>query len=317
MKLRGWIIVVVGSLVAAVNAAPPPAQQPDFKGTWVATKDAPTTVPAAPSPVFGERFGLELGATTLTLTRVIRGASFVTQHPLDGSEARAAVPGRQCMGDAITASSVAKTPDGFSYTLVSNTPAGGPPVTSGLKYTFRLASPDTLVIETTIRVSQQSGPTPVGTVYRRSTDALPAPIPPPPAKTTPASIAQVGWISGEWEGTMGTSNIEERWTPAAGGAMLAISRTTRNGATMSAFEFLCIAERAGSLVYTAMPNAGAPTDFVLTAVDADSATFENPAHNFPKVIRYAKRGADGMDATISGAPGSKPTTFSFTRRGPR
>jgi hypothetical protein len=318
VRLRGLIIVVAGSLVAALSAAPPHVpQQPDLRGTWVATKDAPSTVPAAPSAVFGERVGLDMDATTLTVTRVIRGASFVNRHPLDGTETRFALPSRQCMGDTIAVTSAAKTADGISYTVVSNIPAGGAPVASGLTYKFRLESPDTLVVETTMRTSAQSGPTPVGTVYRRSTDALPPPLPPPPAKGTPATIAQVGWISGEWEGAMGTSNVEERWTPAAGGAMLAISRTTRTAGTMSAFEFLCIAERAGSLVYVAMPNAGAPTDFVLTAVDADSATFENPAHSFPKVIRYAKRGADGMDATISGAPGSKPTTFSFTRRAPR
>src|SRR4026208_1993662 len=70
--------------------------------------------------------------------------------------------------------------------------------------------------------------------------------------------------------------------------MLGVSRTMRSGA-MNAFEFLCIAERSGSLVYTAMPNAGPLTDFMLTKIDADSATFENPAHDFPKAIRYAKK----------------------------
>ena len=83
---------------------------------------------------------------------------------------------------------------------------------------------------------------------------------------------------------------------------------------MTAFEFLCISERDGTLVYTAMPNAGAATDFTLTKIDADSATFENPTHDFPKVIRYAKRADGGMDATISGGPTSKPTTFSFKRK---
>ena len=83
---------------------------------------------------------------------------------------------------------------------------------------------------------------------------------------------------------------------------------------MSEFEFLCISERDGTLVYTAMPNAGAATDFTLTKFDADSATFENPAHNFPKMIRYAKRPDGGMDAMISAGGTSKPTVFSFKRK---
>ena len=68
--------------------------------------------------------------------------------------------------------------------------------------------------------------------------------------------------------------------------MLAVARTMRNG-VMNAFEFLCIVERNGGLVYQAMPNGRQPaTDFTLTKMDGNSLTFENPAHDFPKMIRY-------------------------------
>jgi hypothetical protein len=307
-----------GCIITIVGAAALIGQQPastDLTGTWIATRDAPASLPAAPSAVFGERFSLGVADRELTLTRPLRGASFVTRHSLDGAEVRSLVPGRTCMGDGTTVASVARTPDGLAYTLVSNIPAGGSATAVGLKYSFRLQSPDALVVETTMRDAAQAAPRAVGTVYRRSTDPMPPPIKAPEVSSAPATIAQVAWIAGEWEGTLGTSMVEERWTPAAGGAMLAISRTTRNGTTMSAFEFLCIAERGGSLVYTAMPNAGAPTDFVLTAIAADSASFENPANEFPKKIVYAKRPDGGLDATISGAEGRKPTTFSFKRRG--
>ena len=109
-------------------------------------------------------------------------------------------------------------------------------------------------------------------------------------------MAQVAWISGVWTGAMGSSTIEERWTPSAGGSMLAISRTLRDG-LMSAFEFLCIVERDGGLVYTAMPNGRTPaTDFTLTKIETTSATFENPAHDFPKMIRYTKRPDGSLEA---------------------
>jgi hypothetical protein len=39
--------------------------------------------------------------------------------------------------------------------------------------------------------------------------------------------------------------------------MFAISRTIGNTA-VTAFEFLCVAERAGRLVYSAIPNGRAP-----------------------------------------------------------
>ena len=99
-----------------------------------------------------------------------------------------------------------------------------------------------------------------------------------------------------------------------GGAMLAISRTLRDG-NMSAFEFLCIVERNGGLVYTAMPNGRTPaTDFTLTTIDESSATFENPAHDFPKMIRYTKRPDGSLEAVASGAAGSTPQTFVFRRQ---
>lgn len=127
-----------------------------------------------------------------------------------------------------------------------------------------------------------------------------------------ATIAQVEWIAGTWGG--GSSVIvEERWTPAAGGAMLAVSRTLRDD-KMVEFEFLRIVERDGTLVYIAQPNGRPPTEFTLTAIDANSATFENPAHDFPKMIRYARRADGGLDATISAGGSSRAQTFSFARR---
>jgi hypothetical protein len=147
-------------------------------------------------------------------------------------------------------------------------------------------------------------------------------------------MAQVAWIAGTWTGTRGASasgalergaaasgalergasRIEERWTPPAGGSMLAISRTLRDG-NMSAFEFLCIVERNGGLVYQAMPNGRMPaTDFTLTTIDESSATFENPAHDFPKMIRYTKKADGSLEAVISGANGAKPQTFVFVRQ---
>jgi hypothetical protein len=126
-----------------------------------------------------------------------------------------------------------------------------------------------------------------------------------------ATIADVAWIAGSW--TSGTvSTVEERWTPPAGGAMLGVSRTLR-AARMTEFEFLRIVERDGRLVYIAQPNGKAPTEFVLTNHDATSATFENPAHDFPKMIRYAKRADGGLEASISGGPGTRAMSWVFRR----
>ena len=162
----------------------------------------------------------------------------------------------------------------------------------------------------TTRTSATAEPTVVSGVYKKSSDPL------PPADTTArptvatATIAQVEGIVGTWTGTMGTRTIEERWLSPAGGSMLATSRTILAGSgVMVAFEFLCIVERNGGLVYTAMPNARMPpTDFTLTKVTPDSATFENPAHDFPKMIRYSKLPDGSLETMVAGADGARPVT---------
>jgi len=129
-----------------------------------------------------------------------------------------------------------------------------------------------------------------------------------------ATIKDAAWLAGFWVGSAGTSTVEERWTPPAGGSMLALSRTVGND-NLTAFEFLCIIERDGGLVYSAMPNGRTPpTDFVLTRVEPGTLTFENPAHDFPKKIRYTRRPDGSLEAMISGAAGERAQTFLFTRR---
>ena len=113
-----------------------------------------------------------------------------------------------------------------------------------------------------------------------------------------ASISQISWLEGTWTGGSGPVSLEERWTPAAGGAMLAVSRTIK-GDRMVAFEFLRIVERDATLIYIAQPNGNPPTEFRLAAIGANSATFENKAHDFPKVIAYTKKSDGTLEARVS------------------
>jgi len=126
------------------------------------------------------------------------------------------------------------------------------------------------------------------------------------------TIAQLGWLAGTWTGGDGPTRFEERWTPPAGGAMLAVSRTLK-GDRMVTFEFLRIVERNGALIYIAQPNGRPPTEFTMTAITADSVTFENPMHDFPKMIRYTKHADGSLEAQVSDG-GAKRETFLFKQR---
>ena len=132
---------------------------------------------------------------------------------------------------------------------------------------------------------------------------------------TKARIDQLAWLGGNWVGTTDTGSVEERWTPPGGGVMLATARTLRGG-VMRDFEFLCIVERSGGLVYQAMPAGRQPaTDFVLTKIEGQSVTFENEQNSFPKMIRYTLTTDGTLEAVISGTEKQKPQTFRFKKQG--
>ena len=312
--------LVLGAVVAAAASGLVSGQQrPDFTGYWVATKDAPPGIAAASYVAFGERLAIRHTGQKLELSRVSgRLTPWVTTHTLDGSETRIGLPANTCFGQSGQIVTATWDANAIAYETTHSLSPGNPTprrVTGVIKYVFKLPAPDTLVIETTVRASATAEPTPVGTVYKKSTEPLPAPDTTARAVPAPATMAQVDWFTGVWSGTSASGRTtEERWLPSSGGQMLATSRTLLATGSAVAFEFLCITERDGGLVYTAMPNAAPPTEFVLTKIDADSATFENPAHDFPKMIRYVRKPDGTMEATISGDANRRPTTFVFKKQ---
>ena len=299
--MRTVLLILVATFVplGAIRAAQAPA---DFSGTWTATDATPPNIPRAPAAPLGDRFTVRHTGDSFTLVRSARTTTVMVRYSLDGREVPVRVPGGLCLGEAQTLEAATRDGDAVVLAITGTVPAGGGPVVKrDIRRTLRLADRDTLLVETRMMVSGEARP--VATVYKRSTDAVPEP--PAPATNTPATLSQLGWLAGVWSGTEKTTTVEERWTPASGGSMLAMARTMTNN-VMGSFEFLCIVERGGTLVYQAMPGGRSPaTDFTLTSVTADSATFENPAHDYPKVIRYAKLPDGSLQTTISAEGGQR------------
>ena len=300
-------------LASSVAAHPAAAQgRPDFSGTWTAVETAPATG-GQPVRLFGQEFVVRHDGGTFSITRALGDAIATTTHPLDGSESRSRQPGRLCQADSEFVYTAGWDAEAVRVSMVGAVPPGGGAVIKReFLWRFTIPAPDTLLVEATVPVTSQGSGRTVSTTYKRK-----GPPPEPPqaaAKPTPATIGQIGWLAGVWTGTLGSNEIEERWTPSAGGSMLAISRTIRAG-VMNAFEFLCIVEREGGLVYVAMPNGRQPaTDFVLTKIEGESLTFENPAHDFPKMIRYTRRADGSLEAVISGDAKQKPISYVFKKQ---
>ena len=286
------------SLVFALVAVPPGQQAPDLTGTWVFAGERTAKAEVGPRPNFGTEFKVRQDAKTVTFERASGSQTVSTVLPIDGTETEVVL-------QTSSTKYRATWQDGKLVMQVTSTStvSTSPPVTT--VSTRRLwREGDELVSEWVI-----TSPVPSTSiaVYRHP----PAQAPPaPPAKAT---LAEIDWLAGNWERRTGTSLLEERWTPPAGGAMLAVSRTV-SGARMVAFEYLRSIERNGTLVYVAQPNGRSPaTEFTLTKISRTEAVFENPAHDFPKMISY-QLAADGtLTAIIADAGGLKPQHFVFKK----
>jgi len=132
--------------------------------------------------------------------------------------------------------------------------------------------------------------------------------------TQTPTLADISWISGDWQTEPGgRRQIEEHWTKVAGASMLGMSRTVAGDKTVE-FEYLRIEQRADGIYYVAHPKARCPgTDFKLTRASATEAVFENPQHDFPKRIIYQKTANDGLTASIDGGEGTKAMSFAYRR----
>lgn len=133
-----------------------------------------------------------------------------------------------------------------------------------------------------------------------------------PAAETAASLAGLEWLSGAWKMEASGRLIEEQWTTPAGGSMLGVSRTIKNG-KMVEFEFLRIEEREGTLVYIAQPGGVPPTEFRLISATPNEWVFANLQHDFPQRIRYRRNPDGSVTARVEDATGKKGSNFQYKR----
>jgi hypothetical protein len=134
------------------------------------------------------------------------------------------------------------------------------------------------------------------------------------ANPSSASVGRLGWLGGCWQLRAGTRLVEEQWMAPAGGMMLGMGRTMRDGRVVE-FEQLRIFERGGRAVYAASPSGQAHAEFVAAATSDTLVVFENPTHDFPQRIVYRAHGRDSVtarvDGTIEGTP--RGTDFRYAR----
>ena len=115
-----------------------------------------------------------------------------------------------------------------------------------------------------------------------------------------ADISQLRWLGGCWKGDTAEAGSLEQWLPLAGGTLLGVSRTVKQGKTVE-FEFMQIrAVEGGQLAFIAMPSGQSPATFPLLRISDTEAAFENLQHDFPQRVIYRIEAGTKLHARIEG-----------------
>ena len=120
------------------------------------------------------------------------------------------------------------------------------------------------------------------------------------AKADQADLDKLHWLAGCWAPEAGEAGSVEHWLPLAGGTMLGVGRTVKDGKTVS-YEFLQIrVSQEGKAVYIARPSGQEEASFTALNLTDDSVTFENLQHDFPQRIIYSLKPDNKLVARAEG-----------------
>ena len=128
------------------------------------------------------------------------------------------------------------------------------------------------------------------------------------------SLADIGWLAGNWEMSAGARCIEEHWTAPSSNLLVGMSRTVEGGRTTS-FEFVRIEARVDGIYYVAQPGGRPPVDFKLASDVASELVFVNPGHaDHLKRIVYRHQAGEGFTARIEGEDSGRPFAVDYPYR---
>ncbi len=145
------------------------------------------------------------------------------------------------------------------------------------------------------------------------------PAPAPTAQLPPADtvLAPLAFLVGDWRAADGATIHDEHWGAPAGASMIGYSRSLEGAAQVS-FEFMRIANEAGTPVFLASPQGrNPPTAFPAVELSPTRVVFANDAHDFPQRIVYARRGdelAVELHGVVHGRPASQRWSYRLVPR---
>jgi len=144
---------------------------------------------------------------------------------------------------------------------------------------------------------------------------------PPDVTPARASVDQLGFIAGQWRGTLNDRTIEQHWMAPAAGAMVGMYRSIRESkATL--YELLAIEQDAEQVMLRIKhftPGAGLVSqeakeqsaDHVLIKLEARTAVFAGGAAGAPVRVTFDSPDASTLNITVERQREGKPVATEF------
>ncbi len=132
-----------------------------------------------------------------------------------------------------------------------------------------------------------------------------------------ASLGELRWLLGDWTADGDLKSFHESWAERGPHTFegSGIERTKTDGAIKGS-EALRLLEMAGEVFYVSKVTHNVlPVAFRLTGCEQDRFVFENPAHDFPRVLEYRREGDDRLVVRVSDGA-DKGFTLEFRRETP-
>jgi hypothetical protein len=115
-------------------------------------------------------------------------------------------------------------------------------------------------------------------------------------------IKKAEWLIGTWENKTSRSSVYETWIKISDDEMSGKSYLLKEKDTI-VFETIRLVQEQGRLFYIPTvrdQNDGLPVRFGLKTISVKVLVFENPLHDFPRVISYSRISRDSLIGEISG-----------------
>lgn len=125
-----------------------------------------------------------------------------------------------------------------------------------------------------------------------------------------AALPMPAFLTGCWAESKEQKWTEECWTIPRGGQMMGSGRNGV-GDQLKNWEWMRVErDAAGQPVFYGSPKGAAPVPFAVVRATDSEIEWRNASHDYPQRIVY-RRTADGLEAEVSLADGSKANRWSY------